>query len=164
MLAAEFLGAASLLEAVGGAGKPVLLKRGPSASLDELLLAAEYILNAGKSEVKGAELELEAALTERFTAGFSYSYVNAEFVQLDDAEALNLFGNASVAGNHPAGVPENQASVFGRYEFELGSATKAFVRADASYTSEKYNQIFNLASTGGGSAEGWRGGCTMAAC
>jgi 3-deoxy-7-phosphoheptulonate synthase len=40
-----------LLEAVGDCGKPVLLKRGPSASLDELLLAAEYILNAGNPNV-----------------------------------------------------------------------------------------------------------------
>jgi 3-deoxy-7-phosphoheptulonate synthase len=41
----------SLLEAVGEAGKPVLLKRGASATLDELLLAAEYILNAGNANV-----------------------------------------------------------------------------------------------------------------
>jgi 3-deoxy-7-phosphoheptulonate synthase len=40
-----------LLEAVGEAGKPVLLKRGASATLDELLLAAEYILNAGNPNV-----------------------------------------------------------------------------------------------------------------
>jgi 3-deoxy-7-phosphoheptulonate synthase len=40
-----------LLETVGGEGKPVLLKRGPAASLDELLLAAEYILNAGNPNV-----------------------------------------------------------------------------------------------------------------
>jgi len=40
-----------LLEAVGEQGKPVLLKRGPSATLDELLLAAEYILNAGNPNV-----------------------------------------------------------------------------------------------------------------
>ena len=33
-----------LLEAVGESGKPVLLKRGPSATMDEFLLAAEYIL------------------------------------------------------------------------------------------------------------------------
>ena len=39
-----------LLEAVGEAGKPVLLKRGPSATMDELLLAAEYVLNAGNPE------------------------------------------------------------------------------------------------------------------
>jgi len=40
-----------LLEAAGAEGKPVLLKRGPSATLDELLLAAEYILNAGNPHV-----------------------------------------------------------------------------------------------------------------
>ncbi len=40
-----------LLEAVGAEGKPVLLKRGPSASMDELLLAAEYVLNAGNPNV-----------------------------------------------------------------------------------------------------------------
>ena len=40
-----------LLEAVGGRDKPVLLKRGPSATIEELLLAAEYILNAGNPNV-----------------------------------------------------------------------------------------------------------------
>ncbi|MCU0879484.1 MAG: 3-deoxy-7-phosphoheptulonate synthase [Pirellulaceae bacterium] len=40
-----------LLEAVGQARKPVLLKRGPSATMDELLLAAEYILNEGNPDV-----------------------------------------------------------------------------------------------------------------
>ena len=40
-----------LLEAVGNAPCPVLLKRGPSATIDELLLAAEYILNEGNPDV-----------------------------------------------------------------------------------------------------------------
>lgn len=40
-----------LLEAVGQAKMPVLLKRGPSATVDELLLAAEYILNEGNPDV-----------------------------------------------------------------------------------------------------------------
>jgi 3-deoxy-7-phosphoheptulonate synthase len=40
-----------LLEAVGGTTLPVLLKRGPSATIEELLLAAEYILNAGNPNV-----------------------------------------------------------------------------------------------------------------
>jgi 3-deoxy-7-phosphoheptulonate synthase len=40
-----------LLEATGKAGKPVLLKRGPSATIEELLLAAEYILDAGSQQV-----------------------------------------------------------------------------------------------------------------
>ncbi|MGI8586869.1 MAG: 3-deoxy-7-phosphoheptulonate synthase [Chloroflexia bacterium] len=40
-----------LLEAVGRQHKPVLLKRGMSSTLEELLLAAEYILNAGNRNV-----------------------------------------------------------------------------------------------------------------
>jgi len=40
-----------LLEEVGRVDRAVLLKRGPSATIDELLLAAEYILNEGNSRV-----------------------------------------------------------------------------------------------------------------
>jgi len=41
----------SLLRAAGRAGKPVLLKRGMSATVKELLLAAEYIVNEGEARV-----------------------------------------------------------------------------------------------------------------
>src|SRR5262249_12276661 len=40
-----------LLEAVGESGLPILLKRGPSATMDEFLLAAEYILKTGNTKV-----------------------------------------------------------------------------------------------------------------
>jgi len=40
-----------LLEAAGKVDRAVLLKRGPSATIDEMLLAAEYILNEGNSKV-----------------------------------------------------------------------------------------------------------------
>jgi 3-deoxy-7-phosphoheptulonate synthase len=40
-----------LLEAVGKSPRPVLLKRGPSATIDEFLLAAEYILDGGNQQV-----------------------------------------------------------------------------------------------------------------
>jgi 3-deoxy-7-phosphoheptulonate synthase len=41
----------SLLRRVGSTKKPVLLKRGMSATLDEFLLAAEYIMNGGNYQV-----------------------------------------------------------------------------------------------------------------
>ena len=50
-----------LLRRVGGTGKPVLLKRGVGATVDELLLAAEYILAEGNEAV---------ALCERGVRGF----------------------------------------------------------------------------------------------
>jgi len=40
-----------LLRRVGRLGKPVLLKRGMSATIDELLLAAEYVLAEGNDDV-----------------------------------------------------------------------------------------------------------------
>lgn len=40
-----------LLEAVGKSGRAVLLKRGPAATMEELLLAAEYVLDAGNPQV-----------------------------------------------------------------------------------------------------------------
>ena len=40
-----------LLERVANLGKPILLKRGMAATLEEFLLAAEYILNRGNPNV-----------------------------------------------------------------------------------------------------------------
>ncbi len=40
-----------LLEEIGRTRKPVLLKRGMSATLDEFLFAAEYVLNQGNEQV-----------------------------------------------------------------------------------------------------------------
>ena len=50
-----------LLKRAGRAGRPVLLKRGMSATITELLLAAEYLLSEGN---------LEVALCERGVRGF----------------------------------------------------------------------------------------------
>jgi 3-deoxy-7-phosphoheptulonate synthase len=41
----------NLLNAVGAQTKPVLLKRGMSATLEEFLLAAEYIISRGNTQV-----------------------------------------------------------------------------------------------------------------
>jgi 3-deoxy-7-phosphoheptulonate synthase len=40
-----------LLEAVGESNLPILLKRGPSATMEEFLLAAEYVLKQGNTQV-----------------------------------------------------------------------------------------------------------------
>ena len=57
-----------LLEAVGRVQTPVLLKRGPAASVEELLLAAEYILDAGNRQVMLCERGIRTFETHtRFT-------------------------------------------------------------------------------------------------
>lgn len=57
-----------LLEAVGRTKVPVLLKRGPAATVEELLLAAEYILDAGNRQVMLCERGIRTFETHtRFT-------------------------------------------------------------------------------------------------
>jgi 3-deoxy-7-phosphoheptulonate synthase len=57
-----------LLEAVGKSSRPILLKRGPSATIDEFLLAAEYILDAGNQQVMLCERGIRTFETHtRFT-------------------------------------------------------------------------------------------------
>jgi len=57
-----------LLEAVGRSPRAVLLKRGPSATMDELLLAAEYILDGGNPNVMLCERGIRTFETHtRFT-------------------------------------------------------------------------------------------------
>ncbi|MDA7527682.1 3-deoxy-7-phosphoheptulonate synthase [bacterium] len=57
-----------LLQAVGEVRKPVLLKRGASATMDEFLLAAEYILDQGNQEVALCERGVRTFETHtRFT-------------------------------------------------------------------------------------------------
>lgn len=41
----------ALLEELGKAGKPVLLKRGPAATYDDFLMSAEYIMSKGNSQI-----------------------------------------------------------------------------------------------------------------
>ena len=57
-----------LLEAAGRAEGPVLLKRGPAATVEELLLAAEYILAGGNRQVMLCERGIRTFETHtRFT-------------------------------------------------------------------------------------------------
>jgi 3-deoxy-7-phosphoheptulonate synthase len=58
----------ALLEVVGKLGKPVLLKRGLSSTLDELLMAADYILKEGNEQVMLCERGIRTFETAmRFT-------------------------------------------------------------------------------------------------
>lgn len=109
--------------------------------------SVSYLRNAGKTEVKGVEIVLDARLTEQLSAGGTYAYTDSQFIELRDTEAGQLFGDTSVKGKHPPGVPQNQGSLYAKYEFPVRE-DMAFIRADVSYTDEKYAQIYNLASTG----------------
>ncbi len=89
-----------LLEAVGKADKPVLLKRGMSATLEEFLLAAEYIINAGNKNV---------ILCERGIRNFEVHCRNtlalAAVPALNDMTHLPVIVDPSHATGHARLVP-----------------------------------------------------------
>ena len=53
-----------LLRSVGATKKPVLLKRGPAASMGELLMSAEYVLSEGNPNVVLCERGIKSFFTE----------------------------------------------------------------------------------------------------
>lgn len=63
----------ALLQAVGRSGKPVLLKRGMATTIDEYLMAAEYILSEGNPNVLLCERGIRTFETStRFTLDLSF--------------------------------------------------------------------------------------------
>ena len=63
----------ALLKAAGRIGKPVLLKRGMSATIEEFLLSAEYILAEGNYDVMLCERGVRTFATTRATRSTSRS-------------------------------------------------------------------------------------------
>ena len=94
-----------LLEAAGKEGKPVLLKRGPCATMDELLLAAEYILNAGNPNVMLCERGIRTFETHtRFTLPL------ASVPYLHERTHLPVVVDPSHGTGHTALVPRTAAA------------------------------------------------------
>jgi 3-deoxy-7-phosphoheptulonate synthase len=86
-----------LLKEVGLSGKPILLKRGMSATVKDLLMSAEYVLAAGNSQV---------VLCERGVRSFEDSTRN----MLDLASVPNIKGQSHlpviVDPSHATGRPD----------------------------------------------------------
>ncbi len=94
-----------LLEAVGKTNKPVLLKRGMSAQLNEFLLAAEYVMNAGNSQVILCERGIRTF--ERYVRNTLPLAVVAE---LNDKTHLPVIVDPSHATGHAHLVPAASAA------------------------------------------------------
>ncbi|ASV74813.1 2-keto-3-deoxy-D-arabino-heptulosonate-7-phosphate synthase I beta [Thermogutta terrifontis] len=94
-----------LLEEAGYAGKPVLLKRGPAATAEELLLAAEYILNTGNHNVILCERGIRT-----FESHTRYTLSLATVVWLHQRTHLPVIVDPSHGTGHSALVPQMAAA------------------------------------------------------
>jgi len=94
-----------LLEAVGSTDRPVLLKRGPSATIEELLLAAEYILNAGNPNVMLCERGIRT-----FESHTRFTLPLATVVYLHNKTHLPVVVDPSHGTGHTYLVPQMAAA------------------------------------------------------
>ena len=90
-----------LLEAVGNTERAVLLKRGPCATIDELLLAAEYILNEGNPNVMLCERGIRT-----FEAHTRFTLPLATVVYLHHKTHLPVVVDPSHGTGHAYLVPD----------------------------------------------------------
>lgn len=94
-----------LLEHAGETGKAVLLKRGPSASMEELLLAAEYILNTGNQNVMLCERGIRT-----FETHTRYTLPLATVPYLHERTHLPVLVDPSHGTGHTSLVPRMAAA------------------------------------------------------
>jgi len=94
-----------LLEEAGQAGKPVLLKRGPAATAEELLLAAEYVLNTGNHNVILCERGIRT-----FEVHTRYTLSLATVVWLHQRTHLPVIVDPSHGTGHSSLVPQMAAA------------------------------------------------------
>lgn len=94
-----------LLEAVGHTNRAVLLKRGPAATMEELLLAAEYILNEGNTQVMLCERGIRT-----FEAHTRFTLPLASVPYLHHKTHLPIVVDPSHGTGHTYLVPEMAAA------------------------------------------------------
>lgn len=107
-----------------------------------------HSINVGKTAIKGFEYVMDLAVTDNLTAGFNYSYIDARFKVFDDSEGEALFGDPSMAGRRTPNTAKNEFTLYGRYGHDFSNGWNGYIRGDLSYTEGKYDQAYNLASTG----------------
>jgi len=117
------------------------------------------VTNAGQSEVKGFEVDTQYLVNENLQFSLGYAFADAELTDFcDPTQGAELTGfdcvNASgiaggqVAGNQIPNAPKHHLALSSEYSRHLSNDMEWFFRPDYSYTSEKFAQVANLASTG----------------
>lgn len=123
---------------------------------------AARLVNAGKSRVRGLELDANIRANEYFDFRIGYSYNQAKFRDYLDENEQNLrdtdgrIGNEAtqgdsagqVAGNKIPQTPAHQLILTGNFRMPVNDSIDAFFRSDLTYEGNRFAQTHNLAKTG----------------
>ena len=131
--------------------------------------------NVGESSITGLELDLSVRVNDAWNIRLGYAYTDSEierFVQSVDAgaqagsafrEAALIAGYSSsgdviISGTQLPQTSEQQAILSNVFNGGMNNGWSWFLRADLTYNSERYAQVYNLAHTGDRQIVNLRGG------
>ena len=94
-------------------------------------------VNAGESEIKGIEIEIQAAPTDNLALVFAYSYLDADYTEISDP-------NATIDDTFEfANTPENAFNLSVDYTIDLVSGAEMALRADYTWKDDHFNDAEN---------------------
>lgn len=104
------------------------------------------IVNAGRSTYEGAELEIQAAITENLRVGVDYAYLHFQYDKVEDPAS-----GTDVTHFYHTIVPTNSYSVRADYTRDVGVGTLG-VNLSYSYTDRNSGSFQDIYTTPGGVA------------
>jgi iron complex outermembrane recepter protein len=94
--------------------------------------------NAGSSELKGLDLEIQAALTPQLTGSLNYSFLESEFTEFDSISGADL------TGNELPRTPRNSIKAGLSYVNDLDSLGELVLDLHYAWTDEYYFDESNV--------------------
>lgn len=112
------------------------------------LVRVSSIINGGSATTAGAELEMEAVLTDRLSSRVSLGYVSSEMHNTSTTAHFDLTGDGSVNGKRIPNVPEITGFIALQYHRPAFADYQFVFNTSAHYESERYVAEHNLATIG----------------
>lgn len=108
---------------------------------DPIFGSVVLLTNLEQVDISGLELEVVWAPTAGLEFAVTASALDTEI----DTSAVSSVTGQSLNGNEVGNAPEIAASLYGRYEFEVGAGMLASIQASVDYTGDHYVSIENFA-------------------
>jgi len=113
------------------------------------VVAVLFVSNAASSDIKGAELEFEAAPTDKLFFSGSYAFLDTEFTDFVIPPGFRPLASASLTAASRVGkelrrAPRHTATLLGRYTHPLKDGGSVAFQANFRYIAKSFGDVDNL--------------------
>ena len=104
-----------------------------------------YLVNAGKTDIYGLELELLAALTEGWTVQAGLGLLDSEYKELtlSDLSTEDPSDTIDLSGNTPVSSPDVNFNVASDYETDIFNGYMMRLHVDGAYIDDQWFSAYN---------------------